>query len=300
MVDPDRTPVDPDIAQSEPPLPSPIQEMTPYEPEPASLAVVPAPSATIVKLPWPGEPAFPSWTYLDVMAVLGTTVVVILLFSLIALGLVRQIPAYRHDSIVALAANPLVVVGSQVVAYPVVVAFIILLVRSRTQEPFLQAIRWNWPLHGATAYFVLGVILAFAVQLLSRALPIPKSLPIDKFFYSATSAYLMAVFGTTLAPLLEELFFRGLLYPLLRRSLKVVWAVAITAAVFAAIHGAQLGYAWGPIFSIFIVGVALTLVRERTDSVAASFLTHCGYNSSLFVVLWLASDHFQHLEKVAG
>ena len=29
-----------------------------------------------------------------------------------------------------------------------------------------------------------------------------------------TSAYIMAIFGVTLAPLMEEMFFRGLLYPM--------------------------------------------------------------------------------------
>ena len=65
----------------------------------------------------------------------------------------------------------------------------------------------------------------------------------------------MAAFGITLAPLLEELFFRGLLYPVLRRMFNLVIAVGLTAAAFAAIHGTQLRLAWAPILSIFIVGV---------------------------------------------
>ena len=75
---------------------------------------------------------------------------------------------------------------------------------------------------------------------------------------------MMAAFGMTLAPLLEELFFRGLLYPLLRRTVRA-WlsAVLLTALAFAAIHGAQLGYAWAPVLSIFVVGVVFTVVRER-------------------------------------
>jgi membrane protease YdiL (CAAX protease family) len=122
----------------------------------------------------------------------------------------------------------------------------------------------------------------------------------DKYFHDASSAYLMAAFGVTLAPLLEELFFRGLLYPLLRRAFGLTMAVIVTAATFAAIHGTQLGYAWAPVLSIFVVGVAFTVARARTNSVAASFLMHCGYNFSLFALLWLASDHYRHLEKVTG
>jgi membrane protease YdiL (CAAX protease family) len=110
----------------------------------------------------------------------------------------------------------------------------------------------------------------------------------------------MAAFGVTLAPLLEELFFRGLLYPLLRRAFGLTMAVIVTAAGFAAIHGTQLGYAWAPILSIFLVGVVFTAARARTNSVAVSFLMHCGYNFALFTLLWLASDHYRHLEKVTN
>lgn len=88
-----------------------------------------------------------------------------------------------------------------------------------------------------------------------------------------------------------------MLYPLIRRAYGIAVGVLLTGAAFASIHGAQLGYAWGPLLSIFVVGIVFTVVRERTNSVAASFLMHCGYNFALFGSLWIASDHFRHLEK---
>ena len=48
-----------------------------------------------------------------------------------------------------------------------------------------------------------------------------------------------------------------------------------------------------------MVGLALTIVRERTDSVAAGVLMHSGYNFTLFALLWIGSDHFRHLDKLA-
>ena len=61
-----------------------------------------------------------------------------------------------------------------------------------------------------------------------------------------------------------------------------------------------MGYAWAPLLSIFVVGIVFTVVRERTESVAASFLMHCGYNLALFGLLWIGSDHFRHLDKVVN
>jgi uncharacterized protein len=261
----------------------------------------PGPAALLEPLvALPVESPFPAWSLWDVLAVLVFTAVAVFGFSLAALFIARSVPAYRNVPVSDLATNARVVIGAQAAAYPLVLLFMFVLVRSRTHDRFGRSIHWNWPGISAPGLFAFGIIVAVAVDGLSRFLPIPKSLPMDRYFNDATSAYLMAVFGITLAPLLEELFFRGLLYPLLRRAFGLTVAVALTAAAFAAIHGTQLGYAWAPILSIFVVGVVFTVARARTNSVASSFLMHCGYNFALFALLWLASDHYRHLEKVAN
>ncbi len=242
----------------------------------------------------------PAWSGWDVLAITIFTLVAIFIFTLIALFAVRYIPAYRHASFDDLKTNALVIIGAQAAAYPLVLLFIFLMIRTKSDEPFGKAIQWNWPGVTAPGFIASGVVLALVVDSLARFLPIPKSLPMDNYFKDATSAYLMAAFGVTLAPLLEEIFFRGVLYPVLKRSFGLPLGVLLTALAFAAIHGAQLGYAWAPVLSIFVVGVVFTLVRVRKDSVAASFLMHCGYNFSLFAALWIASDHYRHLERVTG
>ncbi len=243
---------------------------------------------------------FPAWTGWDVIAVLVFTLVAIFLCTLLALFVARDIPRYHNATFAELTTNAAIVIGAQMAAYPVVLLFIFFIVRSRSRQRFGRGIHWNWPGMLAPAFLAGGIILALVIESLARYLPIPKSLPMDTYFRDAASAYMMAGFGITLAPLLEEMFFRGLLYPLLDRGFGVVVGVLLTATAFAAIHGAQLGYAWAPVLSIFIVGVVFTVVRVRTNSVATSFLMHCGYNLALFTALWLGSDHFHHLEKVAG
>ena len=285
-----------------PPTPIPDPESL-TGPAPALAEAVSAAAIEPIVLP-PPEPRFPAWSGWDVLAVLVFTTVAIFVFSLIALIIAGALLGYRgmpiHDLAAKLATNASVVVGAQAAAYPVVLLFIFLLVRTRSHESFGKAIEWNWPGILAPGFLLGGGVFALVIESLSRYLPIPKSLPMDNYFHDATSAYMMAAFGITLAPLLEELFFRGLLYPMLRRWFGLVVAVVLTAVAFASIHGAQLGYAWAPVLSIFVVGVVFTVVRVRMKSVASSFLMHCGYNFALFALLWLASDHYNHLEKVAG
>ena|SRR5579863_3563416 len=244
--------------------------------------------------------SFPPWSGWDFVAVTVFTVFAIFACTLIALFVAHSMPQYRNANITQLATNALIVIGAQAAAYPAVLLFIFFLVRTRSSEPFGEAIRWRWPGGIAPAYVAAGAVLALVVDSLARYLPIPKSLPMDTYFHDATSAYAMAAFGITLAPLFEETIFRGLLYPLLDRTFGVVFGVLLTGLGFAAIHGAQLGFAWAPVLSIFVVGVVFTIVRVRTNSVASSFLMHCGYNFALFTALWVGSDHFRHMEKAVG
>src|SRR5260370_38714818 len=108
----------------------------------------------------------------------------------------------------------------------------------------------------------------------------------------------MTAFGVLLAPIVEELFFRGFLYPALARRTGVMVAIVLTAAGFAFIHESQLAQAWAPLLMLFLVGLVLTITRARTGSVAAGVLLHMAYNATLFALVYAASDGFKHLEKL--
>ncbi len=284
--------IDPEHEPMATPSPSPGKTEIDLAGEYLGDAVQPAPTAT--------TEVFPPWSGWDVAAVFGFTIAAIFVFSLIAMGVAHFATRGNHVPASELAMNPLVIIGAQIVAYPAVILFMMALVGNKSRDGFWRSIHWNWPGARGVGFVVSGVVFALGVDFVSRYLPIPKSLPIDNYFSELTGAYLMAAFGVSLAPLLEELFFRGMLYPVMRRTVGVSAAVLFTATTFAFIHGAQLGYAWAPLLSIFVVGVVFTGVREKTDSVAASFLMHCGYNLALFGLLWIGSDHFRHLEKVTN
>jgi hypothetical protein len=131
-------------------------------------------------------------------------------------------------------------------------------------------------------------------------LPIPKSLPIDQFFRTTRSAWLLTIFGVAIAPFFEELFFRGFLYPALYKRLGFVAALIINSVFFAFIHGGQLAHAWAPLLVLTIVGITLTLVRAHTQSVACSFLVHSAYNFFLFASIFAVTGGFRHMEKLTS
>ena len=227
-------------------------------------------------------------------------IVVIAVFGIASLWIAASSGLFRGMPAAQLARDPLLIIPAQFAAYMVLVFFMYAVVRRERGYRFLPAVHWNWPDGTWIGFLALGAIVAIAGQLLSTLLPIPKSLPIDQFFHSPADAWMMAIFGVAVAPFVEELFFRGFLYPVLARRLGVGLGIVLTAIPFALLHSAQLGNAWGPLVVLFVVGVVLTAVRAFTKSVASSTLVHIGYNLTLFGLLFVASGHFQHLERVGG
>lgn len=242
-------------------------------------------------------PRDPVWSGLDVVRLTILTIVA-LFAGVFAVLLFARFVIYPHSTIAHLARMPLVVVAGQAVAYLLVLGYMYALVtRERGRPDFLNAIHWNWPSFPAL-YLLAGFLLSIALQLLASRLPIPKNLPIDTFFRTPAEAWALTLFGVTLAPLMEELFFRGFLYPVLARSIMVPAAVFVTAVAFALLHASQLSNSWGPVLVIFLVGLVLTSVRAQKNSVAAGLLIHVAYNGTISVLMFFATDGFRHLERL--
>ena len=195
--------------------------------------------------------------------------------------------------------NVLFLVSIQLVVYLVVVGFMSLLVWGRHKTSLGHAIRWNL-LGGRQAAFalLLGGGMAIFSDLAEVVLHrwIPKSLPIEELFSDRASALLLAGFGILIAPVVEEIMFRGFLYPAIARWTGVAPAILFTAAAFALLHGAQLAYSWAPLLPIFIVGAVLTITRAATKSVATCVLVHMAYNFTLLLFGYIGTNGFRQMQ----
>ena len=237
----------------------------------------------------------------DVALTAGFAFFSLILCAMLALAAVYSTHGARPVDARELAKNALFLIPAQAVSYLMVVGFMVFIVWIRHSSRFLQGIQWNMPgPQAALTALGSGVALAFMAQLFSGLLDrwTPKTLPIEQFFKGPASGYMLATFGIFVAPLVEELFFRGFLYPALARWTGTSTAIILTAIGFSLMHGSQLALAWAPLLIIFGVGVVLTTVRARTRSVATSMLIHMGYNATLFTMLFIATEGFRHMEKM--
>ena len=191
---------------------------------------------------------------------------------------------------IAVAQKPWIALSTQFVWYLLILAYMIMFVEGTFHRRFWEAIQWNWPSRNWVLFVPIGMLLV-SLEGLERFFKIPKHIPMEEFLNTPQAALMTAIFAVTLGPLMEELFFRGFLYPTLARRSGVTASVLLTAAAFGLIHGAQLAFTPGLVFIIFLVGLVLTIVRAKTNSVGSSFVVHVAYNSTIVAMGIIAARH---------
>lgn len=104
--------------------------------------------------------------------------------------------------------------------------------------------------------------------------------------YEPFTTYAILAGSALVAPFCEEIFFRGFVFPGLLHDLSPVWAVIISAALFAVAHADP-----GSFVPLFAIGLCLGFLRWRTGSTWASMSLHVLNNLLASVDLILYMHH---------
>ena len=185
-------------------------------------------------------------------------------------------------------------IAIQVTGWALVVAFIYALVTIKHGMKFGPAVGWMplaRPTRTGLLYSAAGTALACSVAVTASVIPMPSErLPLQQLLQDPAALALMAVFGATVFPAVEELLFRGFFFSFLERMHGMLAAVFATSAFFALIHGPQYGWHWQNLALLFYVGSVLAAVRARTGSIAPAIFMHAGYNATLLLGAMLAGE----------
>jgi membrane protease YdiL (CAAX protease family) len=251
-------------------------------PETPTPEIVPLPEQPPVGMPTeaPLEPvpveSFPFWGYLDLAAFVGIAIFGLMVDALLVSGIV----SLTH-------VKPIYVeVPAQFLLYAFMLSMLAVLFRRYYGRPFWESIRWTPPGMGVGLIAGLGVLMAFAVIAASALLQTPDiNSPMKQLLSDKTSMLLVGAIGITLAPLCEELIFRGFAQPLLIRSLGVAPGILATAVPFGLLHLPEYGYSWRHGLLIAGAGAAFGWMRHRTGSTKAAVIMHSAYNCVFFLLL---------------
>ena len=94
------------------------------------------------------------------------------------------------------------------------------------------------------------------------------------------SRIMVVVLAVLIAPLIEEILFRGLLQSLIRSYLNKPWlAIGMSSAAFALIHVDNPGH-W---FALFVLAVGMGYAYEKSGSLWQSIFIHVLFNAAAVV-----------------
>ncbi len=143
----------------------------------------------------------------------------------------------------------------------------------------------------AALCMLLGASLNLSIGAVLELLPIPSQLLES---YSAGSESLIyadsltfsIIYIALLAPLCEELMFRGFMYHRMRTAFSVKVSVIVVSAAFALPH---IDILW--IIVAVANSIVFTLVREKYNNILYSIILHCFYNLvSVPMILLMNTD----------
>lgn len=155
-----------------------------------------------------------------------------------------------------------------------------------------KPLRWDitWAIIGYLAFWPACYAVAEASTWLYERLisSRPNEHPVLALMQSQElSAWWLIVIWTltgAVAPLFEELLFRGLLLTWLRKATQSTWlAIALTGAVFGLIHAPQ----WHLVPALALLGVVLAYLYARTGSLRLVILFHAIFNLRTMLMMTL-------------
>jgi len=259
-----------------------------------------------------------SWPHLLVF-------VIFVVASQIVLGIVviAYYSADRHLSQKQLKhlleSDPRLIIGTNVLWFALIFLFLYVTLAVLRDSPFWRSLGWKKlksdPVESKGRpwmYFLAGCGLSIFVAIASSRVKDADHVPIQEFFKNRTGALSLMAMAVLVAPLVEETVFRGYLYPVLARITSgvlqffgmefssatragVATSILMTGTLFGLMHAPQLGWTWGLVSLLTLVGVIFTFARAWTGTVLASFLLHLGYNSMIAFTSIIATKGFSHM-----
>lgn len=240
--------------------------------------------------------------WLEVLKAVGLWIVSVLVLAVVPLLTLAPYLIYRVATAGSAAINPNVLTTDTMVIFYSVVGIIpahlltlylaYLVVTEGGLRPFWKTLRWEWPEAITPATTVLLSVLiavvlygvAWGVTTLYGGEKTDLDRLIESSMYTRVATAFLA-FAT--APLIEEVIYRGVLYPAAERVMGMGFAIAVVSMLFAGVHVWQYRNNLAVIVVISLLSIILTVARAVTGKLLPSFIIHLVFNGvqSVLIVL---------------
>jgi len=232
------------------------------------------------------QPAVPVWPYrpLD-FAWMGF---LFLTFAVLSLSVAQAAPAAtpRLPGVLDLIAS----MGVQLVLAGMTLGFMVWRIKP-AEWLGLRWKQWQWvfligPGTVVSMWVIFGLLAASGYMEWIQAIggdPVQDTVKLLQTTRDPAILALMAVAAVLVAPVCEEVIFRGYLYPAAKKFAGTWVAAGSTSLLFAAAHGNL-----GALLPLFIFGLVLVAIYEKTRSIWAPIAVHLCFNGATVVIQVLA------------
>jgi uncharacterized protein len=149
-----------------------------------------------------------------------------------------------------------------------------------------RSLKWAFGGYLAALPFVIAGLIFTQVlfRTILKGVPMPEHPIVPTVESGGALTWVIAVIlAVIVAPIVEEIAFRGLLYTALRARMGMWPAAIISGMIFAALHPTVMG----AFVVLSVLGCAFALIRDRTGSLVPSMICHGINNGVMFLLLWL-------------
>jgi len=143
----------------------------------------------------------------------------------------------------------------------------------------------RWGVGGGLILFVMVLGAGIIIQLLQPSFPPQPFEEVLRQVNTGKELLVMLLVGSVLAPLVEEVYFRGMVYPVLRQYVGVTWGLIISGILFGLMH-------WDPWRTVPLAlgGMALAYIYERSRTIYAPWMAHGVWNGIMAVIVYLGQS----------
>ena len=123
--------------------------------------------------------------------------------------------------------------------------------------------------------FIIFIPLLFLISfIIQYVLPEYKQQEIVLNFKSTLlEDKIILIHVLVIAPIVEEIIFRGYMYRILKSRIPIIFAVIISSTIFSLIHYNVLSY-----ILLFVLSIFLTYIYERNGSIICPIIIHSLFN----------------------
>lgn len=218
---------------------------------------------------------FPPWGIIDIVIVLGTIFLITNFFSWLMGGFIATlVPVQR------LLLSTMLQTGSIVL----VIVYFIIFRKAKLSDIGIKKGKSILKVGILGGGFLFGTVLGVGI-IMELLLPItPKLQPFAQIVLETENfrEFLLLLFiGSVLAPLGEELYFRGLVYPVFKNRWGLKKGMLFTGVFFALLHFDVIRFV-----PLAIGGAGLAYLYEKTGSILTPMLAHGIWNGIMMFLLY--------------